>query len=47
MHCLLQQIDLLQKQVAQLDDALAKLMDLIPQRITSGPSKASPWRKAT
>jgi transposase len=37
MHCLLQQIDLLQEQVAQLDHALAELMDQIPQHITSIP----------
>jgi transposase len=37
MHCLLQQIDLLQEQVAQLDVALAELMDQIPQYITSIP----------
>jgi transposase len=37
MHCLLQQIDLLQEQVAQLDDALPALMDQIPQHITSIP----------
>jgi transposase len=37
MHCLLQQIDLLQEQVAQLDAALAELMDQIPQYITSIP----------
>jgi transposase len=37
MHCLLQQIDLLQEQVAQLDDALSELMDQIPEYITSIP----------
>jgi transposase len=37
MHCLLQQIDLLQEQVAQLEAALAELMDQIPQYITSIP----------
>jgi transposase len=37
MQCLLQQIDLLQEQVAQLDTALAELMDQIPQYITSIP----------
>ena len=37
MQCLLQQIDLLQEQVAQLDAALAELMDQIPQYITSIP----------
>jgi len=37
MHCLLQQIDLLQDQVARLDDALAELMQQIPQYITSIP----------
>jgi transposase len=37
MHCLLQQIDLLQEQVAQLDAAIAELMDQIPQYITSIP----------
>jgi len=37
MHCLLQQIDLLQEQIAQLDDALAELMGQIPQYITSIP----------
>ena len=37
MHCLLQQIDLLQEQVTQLDAALAELMDQIPQHITSIP----------
>jgi len=37
MRCLLEQIDLLQEQVAQLDVALAELMDQIPQYITSIP----------
>jgi transposase len=37
MQCLLQQIDLLQEQVAQLDAALDELMDQIPQYITSIP----------
>jgi transposase len=37
MHCLLQQIDLLQEQVAQLEVAMAELMDQIPQYITSIP----------
>ncbi|MFC2031309.1 IS110 family transposase [Chloroflexota bacterium] len=37
MHCLLQQIDLLQEQVAQLDAAMAELMEQIPQYITSIP----------
>jgi transposase len=37
MHCLLQQIDLLQEQVAQLEADLAELMDQIPQYITSIP----------
>jgi len=37
MHCLLKQIDLLQEQVAQLDQALAELMEQIPQYITSIP----------
>ena len=37
MHCLLEQIDLLQEQVAQLDGTLAELMDQIPQYITSIP----------
>jgi transposase len=37
MQCLLQQIDLLQQQVAQLDAALAELMHQIPQYITSIP----------
>jgi transposase len=37
MRCLLQQIDLLHEQLAQLDAALAELMDQIPQYITSIP----------
>lgn len=37
MRCLLQQVDLLQEQVAQIDDTLAELMDQIPQHITSIP----------
>jgi transposase len=37
MHCLLQQIDLLQEQVAQLDGAIGALMDQIPQYITTIP----------
>ena len=37
MHCLLQQLDLLQEQVAQLEQAMAELMDQIPQYITSIP----------
>jgi transposase len=37
MRCLLQQIDLLQEQVAQVDDALTDLMHQIPQHITSIP----------
>ena len=37
MNCLLQQIDLLQEQVAQLDHAMAQRMDQIPQYITSIP----------
>jgi transposase len=37
MRCLLQQVDLLQEQVAQVDDALADLMHQIPQHITSIP----------
>jgi transposase len=37
MRCLLQQIDLLHEQIAQLDAALAELMDQIPQYITSIP----------
>ena len=41
MGCLLEQIDLLQEQVAQLDVALAELMDQIPQYITSIPGIGS------
>jgi transposase len=37
MRCLLQQIDLLQEQVAQLDAAIAELMDQVPQYIISIP----------
>jgi transposase len=37
MRCLLQQVDLLQEQIAQIDDALADLMGQIPQHITSIP----------
>ena len=37
MRCLLQQVDLLQEQVAQIDDALTALMHQIPQHITSIP----------
>lgn len=37
MRCLLQQIDLLQDQVAQLDATIATLMNQIPQYITSIP----------
>ncbi len=37
MRCLLDQIDLLEEQVDQIDDALAALMAQIPQHITSIP----------
>lgn len=37
MRCLLQQVDLLQEQVAQIDAALAELMSQVPQHITSIP----------
>jgi transposase len=37
MRCLLQQIDLLQRQVDQLDAKISTLMDHIPQHITSIP----------
>ena len=37
MRCLLQQVDLLQDQIAQIDDTLTDLMTQIPQHITSIP----------
>jgi transposase len=37
MRCLLQQIDLIEDQVAQIDHALAQLMLQVPQHITSIP----------
>ena len=37
MRCLLEQIDLLDAQVAQIEDASATLMEQIPQHITSIP----------
>ncbi len=37
MACLLEQLDLLLAQIAHLDDAIAEIMDRIPQHITSIP----------
>jgi transposase len=41
MRCLLAQIDLLEEQIAQIDQATAELMDQIPQYITSIPGIGS------